>query len=156
MEGARAARRALLDAFPSADFAAAFVFIDMLEADDRRTAASASRRIAGRRVSAFHDPYRRAGHSMARTIGWHFHVAWDCYLFYPPGVRWDGPHMPPAAEWLHQLRDREVWEAERPDATNTRWTSQVPERTEAPRRRFRTGGGLVAALRITAERRLLR
>ncbi len=127
----------------------------MLDEDNARTAASASRRIAERRVATFHDPHRRAGRSMARTIGWKHHVAWDCYLFYPAGVRWDGPHMPAAAEWFHQLRDREVWEAERTGTTNTRWTHQVPERTEAPARRFRTGAGLVATLRASAERWLI-
>ena len=156
MEGARAARRSLLDAFPDAGFRAAFVFIDMLDEDDTRAAAAATRRVADRRVRTFHDPRRRAGRSMARTIGWRHHVAWDCYLFYPAGTRWDGPHMPPAAHWLHQLRDREVWESERPAATNTRWTSQVPERSEAPTRRFRTGGGLVSALRVSAADWLVR
>ena len=92
---------------------------------------------------------------MARTLGWKHHVAWDCYLFYPAGVRWLGPHMPPPGEWFHQLRDREVWEAERTGPTNTRWTRQVPARTEAPPRRFRTDGGLVAALRTSAQRWLL-
>jgi hypothetical protein len=156
VEGARAARRGLIRAFPTADFRAAVVFIDMLDEDDARTAASASRRIAEPRVATFHDPARRAGRSLARTIGWHHHVAWDCYLFYPAGVRWDGPHMPPAARWFHQLRDREVWEAARSSPTNTRWTSQVPERSEAPPHRFRTGGGLTAALRSATEAILLR
>lgn len=132
------------------DFAAAFVFIDVLDEDDRRMASSAARRVTDRRVHVFHDPYRRAGRSMARTLGWRHHIAWDCYLFYEPGIRWEGPHMPPAARWLHQLRNREVWESERPGESNTRWTSQIPRRTEAPSYRFRTGGGLVGALRVIA------
>ncbi len=87
---------------------------------------------------------------MARTLGWRHHIAWDCYLYYAPGVRWDGPNMPAPSRWLHQLRDREVWEAERPGATNTEWTSQVQEQTEAPSCRFRTLGGLVSALSLLA------
>lgn len=87
---------------------------------------------------------------MARTIGWRHHLAWDCYLFYGAGSRWEGPHMPPATRWIHQLRDREVWEAERPGQANTQWTSQIQERTEALSHRFRTGGGLISALRATA------
>ncbi len=87
---------------------------------------------------------------MARTLGWHHHIAWDCYLYYPSGVRWDGPHMPPAPRWIHQLRDREVWESERPGETNTEWTSQIQEHTEALPYRFQTRGGLVSALRSTA------
>lgn len=127
----------------------------MLTEDDRRAAAGASRRIAERRAATFHDPVRRAGRSLARTIGWRHHVAWDCYLFYPPGARWSGPRMPRPAQWFHQLRDREVWEAERSAPTNTRWTSQIAERSEASWVRFRTGGGLEAALRRTAEDLLL-
>lgn len=123
----------------------------MLAEDDRRAAAAASRRIAEPRVSTFHDPTRRAGGSLARTIGWHHHVAWDCYLFYPAGASWSGPHLPRPVRWFHQLRDREVWERERPASTNTRWTSQIPERSEAPWVHFRTGGGLEAALRRTGE-----
>lgn len=93
---------------------------------------------------------------MARTLGWRHHIAWDCYLFYDAGIRWEGPHMPPAARWLHQLRNREVWESERPGESNTRWTSQIPGRTEAPSYRFRTGGGLVGALRVIAAEVLAR
>ena len=29
--------------------------------------------------------------------------AWDVYLLYPPGVRWDGPTPPPPTFWMHQL-----------------------------------------------------
>jgi hypothetical protein len=150
VEGARAARRGLLEAYPTADFRAAVVFIDMLDGDNARAAASAGRRIAERRVTAFHDPARRAGRLLARTLGWRHHVAWDCYLFYPAGTRWDGPRMPPAPRWFHQLRNREVWEAERSGPTNTRWTHQIPEQSEAPPHRFRTGGGLAVALREAA------
>lgn len=138
------------------DFAAAFVFIDVLAEDDRRMASSAARRVTDRRVRVFHDPNQRAGRSMARTLGWRHHIAWDCYLFYGAGIRWAGPHMPPAARWIHQLRNREVWESERSGESNTRWTNQIPKRTEAPPYRFRTGGGLVGALRVTAAEVLVR
>lgn len=134
-----------------AEFAAAFVFINVLREDSRHAAEASARRVRDPRVRVFHDPKKRAGRSMARTLGWRHHIAWDCYLYYPPGVRWDGPHMPPAPRWLHQLRDREVWEANRPGETNTEWTSQIQERTEALSYRFRTGGGLVSALRSSSE-----
>ena len=29
--------------------------------------------------------------------------AWDVYLVYPPGARWDGGDPPPPAFWMHQL-----------------------------------------------------
>lgn len=156
MEGARAALRGVLRLHLTADFAAAIVFIDVLAEDNIATAAVASRRVVDHRVRVFHDPNKRAGRSMARTLGWQHHIAWDCYLYYPAGVRWDGPHMPPAPRWIHQLRDREVWEAERPGQTNTEWTSQIQEQTEALSYRFRTGGGLVSALRSMAAEVLLR
>jgi hypothetical protein len=31
--------------------------------------------------------------------------AWDVYLIYPPGVRWDGSTPPAPAFWMHQLGD---------------------------------------------------
>lgn len=64
--------------------------------------------------------------------------------------------MPPAARWIHQLRNREVWESERSGESNTRWTSQIPRQTEAPPYRFRTGGGLVSELRVIAAEMLVR
>ena len=127
------------------------MFVDVLTEDNLATATAASHHVVDRRARVFHDPGKRAGRSMARTLGWRHHIAWDCYLFYPAGIRWDGPHMPPAARWIHQLRDREVWEAERPGETNAEWTNQIQERTEALSYRFRTGGGLVSALRSTTE-----
>ena len=33
--------------------------------------------------------------------------AWDIYLVYPPGVRWDGELPPAPAYWMHQLGSRE-------------------------------------------------
>ena len=32
--------------------------------------------------------------------------AWDVYLIYPPGVRWDGPTPPAPTFWMHQLGSR--------------------------------------------------
>jgi hypothetical protein len=32
--------------------------------------------------------------------------AWDVYLVYPPGVRWDGTLPPAPAFWMHQLGSR--------------------------------------------------
>jgi hypothetical protein len=31
--------------------------------------------------------------------------AWDVYLIYKPGVRWDGDAPPPPTYWMHQLKD---------------------------------------------------
>ena len=33
--------------------------------------------------------------------------AWDIYLVYPPGVRWEGDLPPAPAFWMHQLRARD-------------------------------------------------
>jgi hypothetical protein len=30
--------------------------------------------------------------------------AWDVYLLYPPGVRWEGATPPAPAFWMHQLQ----------------------------------------------------
>src|SRR3972149_2989825 len=52
----------------------------------------------------FYDPEKIAGKAIAAAVGGAGRVAWDVYLVYPPGARWD--HDPPVpAEWRHQLGD---------------------------------------------------
>lgn len=42
----------------------------------------------------------------ARVLGLN-QDAWDIYLLYPPGVRWEGEAPPAPAFWMHQLRERD-------------------------------------------------
>jgi hypothetical protein len=139
----------LLAALPEVAFAAALVFIDMLDSDGAAAAATAAARFSDPRVRCFHDPAHRAGRALAQSLVWRHHVAWDCYLFYRPGVRWDGEQMLHPELWFHQLRDREVREEQACQAgTDSSWTQHLAERSEAPPERFRTGVALVEAGRV--------
>ena len=102
----------------------------MLEGDCERAAVSSAERLdkAGLGVH-FHDPGRAVGAAVAETLGGRGDVAWDTYLFYPPGIRWDG--TPPAPQdWYHQLG-------------GAAWAGVS---------RYRTGRGLARALRRGAVR----
>ena len=44
------------------------------------------------------------GQTIAASVGWQGHVAWDIYLFYGPTVKWT--KAPPKTDyWMHQLSD---------------------------------------------------
>jgi len=99
--GARAVRESVLESYPDADLWVAVVWVDMQPSDCSRSVALAARRFVDDRVEHFHDPAKRAGRAFAVGLlptG----VAWDVYLFYPPGSRWlDDPPSP--LTWSHQL-----------------------------------------------------
>lgn len=48
------------------------------------------------------DPERRLGELYARALNLRA-LAWDVYLLYAPGVRWDGNEPPQPTFWMHQL-----------------------------------------------------
>ena len=99
--GARAVRESVLESYPDADLWVGIVWIDMQPSDCARSVDLAARRFVDGRVEHFHDPDKRAGRAFAVGLlptG----VAWDVYLFYPPGARWeDDPPRP--FTWSHQL-----------------------------------------------------
>ena len=108
----------MLHAHPTANLAAAVVWIPMLGADDERAAAQASALVPDKRVRHFYDAERQAGRAIARSLGTDGaagQVAWDMYLFYDRRARWHAEHAeaPPApTDWVHQQRGR-AWADER-------------------------------------------
>ena len=91
----------------------------------------------GRAIAAFPDPQashfydagRLSGRGVAAALGGHSgSIAWDAYLVYGPGVRWE--ESPPVPhDWVHQLQ-------------GSRWADPA---------RYRTGAALVGALRAAVE-----
>lgn len=76
----------------------------MLPSDNRRAAIRAAQTIVDPRVRHFHDPKKRAGKIIARSLGEPDYVAWDIYLFYPVGSTWDTlPSVP--SHWAHQVSE---------------------------------------------------
>jgi hypothetical protein len=128
------------------------VFIDMMDSDDLAAARNAAAALEDGRAAFFHDPEHHAGLALARCFRWRHHVAWDAYLCYSAGARWDGDTPPEPAEWFHELQDREVWEEQAAAAgAPTAWTEKLAETSEADPARFRTGDDLVVALRGAME-----
>jgi hypothetical protein len=48
------------------------------------------------------DSRRSVGEAFAKTLGLNC-PAWDVYLVYEPGVRWNGDTAPMPSLWMHQL-----------------------------------------------------
>jgi hypothetical protein len=93
----------LLKGFPQADVSFEIVWVDMLPFDGEAAAHNAAARLIGEdpRVRHFFDPKVRSGEAISATLGWDS-VAWDIYLFFPPGSEWkDRPPQP--AGFVHQL-----------------------------------------------------
>jgi hypothetical protein len=66
----------------------------MLDGDELEFAQEASELFRDRALPQYWDGNTRLGREVARSIhaeGW---VAWDIYLFYPPGVRWTDSGIP--------------------------------------------------------------
>jgi hypothetical protein len=106
------------------------VWIDMLEEDSEQAAALAADRLDGKRLAVhFHDPARAVGAAVAEALGGRGKVAWDFYLFYPPGLRWDGRAPVPEVAY-HQL-------------VGAAWAGLT---------RYRTGRRLVKSLRSAVAR----
>jgi hypothetical protein len=125
----------------------AWVFIDMMPADNANNAAESASRIADPRLAAFHDSNHLLGGAMAQRLGWKRHVAWDTYFIYDPGTLWTEAEFPPPAAWFHQLKDREMWEEDAEAELGTaEWTQALAEKSEADPAHFRTGDDLRVAL----------
>jgi hypothetical protein len=94
----------ILKAFPNADLDVLLVWISMMSGDTDEAAQKAAKKFKDKRVKQFYDPQQLAGRAFAKSLGHGDKVAWDIYLFYPRGVRWQDLAPPPEA-FMHQLRD---------------------------------------------------
>lgn len=101
-------RESVLEAYPDADLAVAIVWINMMESDDSAAVASISKIFTDSRVQQFSDPNQAAGKAVAASLGSEGEVSWDTYLFYGPGLKWDGTLPPVPTEYMHQLYDY-IW-----------------------------------------------
>lgn len=120
-------QKSILKKFPDSDLDVTIVWIDMLASDNAEAARRSAKMFDDPRVRQFHDP--RATHLAGKAFAHGLiregrGLAWDIYLFYDKGARWD-EHPPKPAEWMHQLGG-----GQRADAT-----------------RFRSGQALEAGLR---------
>lgn len=96
-------KKAILEAEPPPVIRVAIAWIHMLRFDCGAAARGMALTLRDPRVQHFHDPRRRAGGAVAASLAASGKMAWDIYLFYPPGPGWqDG--LPAPAVWAHQLK----------------------------------------------------
>ena len=88
--------------YPDADISGSIVWIPMLEEDTLAAAVAPLKALNDDRIRHFYDSHKAVGKTIAASVGWQGHVAWDIYLFYGPKVKWsDTPPTPDS--WMHQL-----------------------------------------------------
>lgn len=76
----------------------------MLGTDDSVAASRQGAQFRDPRITEAWDGDRKAGVLFARRLGLEG-IAWDVYLVYRCGVRWDEEERPPMPDfWMHQLR----------------------------------------------------
>ena len=92
----------LFETFDDERLRGLITWLPMLEPDDADTAQLRSALVNDQRIVKSWDAQRRAGDLFARTLGLKG-TAWDVYLLYPPGARWDGDEPPLPSFWMHQL-----------------------------------------------------
>jgi hypothetical protein len=122
-----AVREGILERFPDAEIALAIVWVGIRRGDDGEAAREASTMFDDPRVNQVYDPTlvtsRVFVHGMIDRP-----PAWDMYLFFAPGERWE-LEPPRPVDWFHQLSGGRG----------------APER-------FRTGADLVSALSASMDR----
>lgn len=102
MQGARAVRQVIVWSAAQPDISAGIVWVNMLPFDNVLTARFMALSIKAPCVRHFHDPDKQVGKIIAQSLGAQGKVAWDVYLFYPKGIKWDDSPPPPTI-WAHQL-----------------------------------------------------
>ena len=102
-QGASVIQTAVLEAIEDPSLRVYVVWVPVLPADQRTPAQEACSLASDKRAAHFWD----AEGALPRTFSDVLNLpsgcpAWDVYLTYPPGIRWEeGPPAPPY--WQHQL-----------------------------------------------------
>ena len=80
-------------------------WLPMLATDDSAAASRQGAQFRDPRVTEAWDGNRDIGLLFARRLGLEG-IAWDVYLVYGRGARWEGSEPPMPSFWMHQLRAR--------------------------------------------------
>jgi hypothetical protein len=78
----------------------------MLEADDLNAALAQEAIFRDERLTQSWDSKRALGKMVSRLLALSVPIAWDTYLLYPSGARWEGESIPAPDFWMHQLDER--------------------------------------------------
>ncbi len=92
----------ILKKFPSPKLKAILAWEPMRDGDNAAIATQQAESVRDVRIAQGWDGTRNLGKLFGDTLDIH-QVAWDVYLVYKPGVKWEGPRPPRPTFWMHQL-----------------------------------------------------
>src|SRR6266568_3166627 len=108
-QGASVIQNQVLQAVPDRSVSAYVVWVPILPADRGEPGPETLSLVTDRRATHFWDTEGHLPELFKKTLGleqkrW----AWDVYLIYPPGTRWDQELPPKPVYWQHQLPGIEI------------------------------------------------
>ncbi len=92
----------VLKKFPSPKLKAILVWEPMRDGDNATSATQQAETVQDIRISQGWDGGQNLGKVFGQTLDLH-QIAWDVYLVYKPGIKWEGPQPPRPTFWMHQL-----------------------------------------------------
>ena len=92
----------VLKKFPSPKLKAILVWEPMRDGDDATSATQQAETVQDIRISQGWDGGQNLGKLFGQTLDLH-QIAWDVYLVYIPGIKWEGTQPPRPTFWMHQL-----------------------------------------------------
>ena len=97
----------LLRKFSSPKLQAILVWEPMLQGDSPVTAARQAGAVQDSRIFQGWNEKRNLGQLFGEVLGMRGadNVAWDVYLLYKPGTKWEGRQPPPPTFYMHQLTE---------------------------------------------------
>lgn len=95
--------KSVFSATDSKDLRGFIVWLPMKASDNAASAAAQAASFQDARLAEAWDGERAAGALFARMLKLKG-IAWDVYLLYPRGERWEGDAPPEPSFWMHQLQ----------------------------------------------------
>lgn len=97
----------VLRKFSSPKLQAILVWEPMLQGDSPAAASKQAETVQDSRIFQGWNERKNLGQLFGETLGMHGsdNVAWDVYLLYKPGIKWEGQQPPPPTFYMHQLTE---------------------------------------------------
>jgi hypothetical protein len=92
----------VLKKFPSPKLEAILVWEPMRDDDSPAAATRQAETISDPRIKQGWNENKNVGKLFGEMLDLH-EVAWDVYLIYKPGIKWEAQQPPPPTFWMHQL-----------------------------------------------------
>lgn len=94
----------VLKRFSSPQLKAILVWESMREGDNPAAATEQAETVRDPRITQGWNESRNVGKLFGETLDLH-DIAWDVYLVYKPGIKWEAQQPPRPTFWMHQLED---------------------------------------------------